>query len=68
MAGGSKQKFVLVGSKKITSGPSLRDDVYYFENMAEAGWVKITSIGNENLYFIFKCDAGQEHKGWCKCL
>ena len=41
---------------------------YHFETMSEAGWVQITSIGSENLYFTFKDDAGISHDGYCKCL
>lgn len=39
-----------------------------FETLSDAGWVLITSIGSENLYFNFKTDTGEELAGYCKCL
>jgi hypothetical protein len=39
-----------------------------FESMADVGWVWITSIGEENLYFNFQTDDGQTLAGYCKCL
>lgn len=42
--------------------------MFAFEEMQEIGWVKITSIGSENLYFVFKDDDGDEQDGFCKCL
>ena len=41
---------------------------FEFESIFNAGWIFITSIGNENLYFIFKDDMGNPHSGYCKCL
>jgi hypothetical protein len=57
--------FVMVGSKKI----SLRScNAYCFDQISHAGWLKIESIGNENLWFVFKDDTGEERMGYCKCL
>lgn len=34
----------------------------------EATWIKVTSVGNENLYFEFADDSGTIQNGYCKCL
>ena len=39
-----------------------------FELISDAGWIRITSIGSENLYFDFKTDSGEVLPGFCKCL
>ncbi len=39
-----------------------------FESIAHAGWIRITCIGSENLYFIYRTDTGEELPGYCKCL
>lgn len=44
------------------------DGVFHFETMTDAGWVFITSVGSENLYFNFTDDLGVIHAGYCKCL
>lgn len=44
------------------------DGVFHFDNIGETGWIVITSIGSENLYFMFKDDLGNPHAGYCKCL
>lgn len=47
----------------------LRNEIaYFFEKLSDAGWIRITDIGDENVYFIFKSDCGQELNGYCKCL
>lgn len=48
--------------------PFRNETAYCFENIADAGWIKITDIGDENLYFKFKSDCGKELDGYCKCL
>ena len=48
--------------------PFRNQSAYYFENIADAGWIKVTDIGDENLYFKFKSDCGQELDGYSKCL
>jgi len=48
--------------------PFRNQTAYHFENIADAGWIKVTDIGDENLYFKFKSDCGQELDGYCKCL
>lgn len=48
--------------------PFRNKTAYHFENLADAGWIKVTDIGDENLYFKFKSDCGQELDGYCKCL
>ncbi len=39
-----------------------------FESIAQAGWIRVTSIGSENLYFKYRTDEGEELPGYCKCL
>lgn len=34
----------------------------------QATWIRVTSIGSENLYFEFRDDAGEVQSGYCKCL
>lgn len=48
--------------------PFRNGTAYQFQTIADAGWIKITDIGDENLYFKFKSDCGQELDGYCKCL
>jgi hypothetical protein len=43
-------------------------DVIEFESMIDAGFVLITSIGSENLYFKFIAADGNLYDGYCKCL
>jgi len=60
-----KRKAVFVSGVAVY----LRNELaYFFENLSDAGWIKITDIGDENVYFIFKSDCGQELNGYCKCL
>ena len=47
---------------------AMKDQAFDFEVMADAGWVQITHVGNENLYFDFTDDAGDIQQGFCKCL
>ena len=49
--------FSQVGSKNVCFGC-----------ISEAGWISITHVGSENLYFRFKTDDGEELNGYCKCL
>lgn len=64
----AKPRWVKVSGKNfLHGGEGLKADTY-FETMAEAGWVRITSIGNENLYFEFRTDEGEILLGYCKCL
>lgn len=39
-----------------------------FDQISDAGWISITSVGAENLYFLCRTDSGEELRGWCKCL
>ena len=39
-----------------------------FDQISDAGWIRITAIGNENLYFRCRDDSGEELEGYCKCL
>ena len=41
---------------------------YLFDHISHAGYIKIVSIGAENLFFTFKDDSGVEREGYCKCL
>lgn len=59
----SKQVFVNGVLIKLANG-----NAYLFDYISEAGWIKITDIGTENLYFTFKSDCGKELPGYCKCL
>jgi hypothetical protein len=60
----TKAQMIRVNGRPLISNTG----IFHFETMAHAGWVKITSCGSENLYFIFKDDAGKEQSGYCKCL
>ena len=65
----SKARKVRVLGKDYFYGGSATGATAYFETMAEAGWVRIVSIGNENLYFDFRTDEGEILTGgYCKCL
>ena len=69
IAKGTKARKVRVLGKDYFYGGSATGTDAYFETMAEAGWVRITSIGNENLYFDFRTDEGEILSGgYCKCL
>lgn len=39
-----------------------------FQLISDVGWMQITSVGNENLYFNFEADDGEVLPGYCKCL
>jgi hypothetical protein len=41
---------------------------FEFESLADAGWIRVTHCGDENCYFDFKDDGGEEHTGYCKCF
>jgi hypothetical protein len=41
---------------------------FIFDVISDAGWIKITNIGQENIYFIFTDDEKIEREGYCKCL
>jgi hypothetical protein len=43
-------------------------DMFQFDTLADAGWIQVTSVGQENVYFNWTCDMGHTHKGYCKCL
>ncbi len=55
---------VTVGEKPINS----TGDVFEFDTVEAAGKIEVTERGDENLYFIFKDDAGVAFEGFCKCL
>lgn len=63
MTGGRRARSVGVNGKGFTY-----TDRVCFETLSDAGWVFITAIGEENLYFNFKTDSGEELAGYCKCL
>ena len=68
LLGIGKYRTVFVqGEPHILSATRVGTDVE-FERMADAGFVLITSIGSENLYFKFRDDDGEEYDGFCKCL
>jgi hypothetical protein len=65
MTTGKRQlKRISVGGKSFV----FDGGVVEFERMSDAGWVLITSVGSENLYFKFHADGGEEYEGFCKCL
>jgi len=35
-------------------------------DIPDMGWIHITAIGQENVYFDFKDDAGEVHQGYFK--
>lgn len=41
---------------------------FEFDNLSDAGWIRITHFGDENVYFLFKDKDGAERTGFCKCL
>jgi hypothetical protein len=59
-----KARKIFVTGKTFT----FSHDCAEFETMADAGWIFITSVGSENLYFNFKTDSGEILPGYCKCL
>lgn len=63
--GKRKPRRVVVNGKSVlhTVGDSI-----YFDCIADAGWILITSIGAENLYFSVRTECGEVLPGWCKCL
>ena len=58
------------GKKILVAGKAFTYSRYCvkFETLSDAGWILITSIGSENLYFLFKSDSGEVLPGYCKCL
>lgn len=60
-----RKNIVFVNGVAITLSNQAPHEI---ENLADAGWIKVTDIGGENLYFKFKSDCGQELDGYCKCL
>lgn len=65
----SKARSVQVSGKAFVFVREVGGEYVRFETMAEAGWVRITSVGNENLYFDFRTDEGEVLSGgYCKCL
>lgn len=62
-----KQAFkkIQVNGKTLTArvGADFR-----FDSLSDAGWISITSIGEENIYFKFTDATGDELSGFCKCL
>jgi len=60
---------VTVNGKKYNTSVSINFDACFeFETISEPGWILVTHIGSENLYFTFKDDQGKDHSGFCKCL
>lgn len=59
-----KARKIFVAGKIFT----FSHDCAEFETLSDAGWILITSIGSENLYFNFKTDSGEVLPGYCKCL
>lgn len=55
---------IFVGGKSVNS----LGNVFEFEAPEDAGKIEVTHRGDENLYFIFKDDAGVTFEGFCKCL
>ena len=43
-------------------------DVYAFDSLTDAGAVRVTGCGQENVYFEWTCDLGHTRNGYCKCL
>ena len=39
----------------------------HFEQLSDAGWITITELGEENVYFTFELN-GMTMNGFCKCL
>lgn len=42
--------------------------LYEFDHPYSAGWVRILSCGQENVYFEFRDDSGLVCAGFAKCL
>jgi hypothetical protein len=63
----TKTREIFIGGKRnlYTAG---KFDAVSFELISDAGWIQITSIGSENIYFNFTTDAGEVLPGYCKCL
>ena len=40
----------------------------HFEHLSDAGWIRVTHCGDENVYFTFRDQKGNEREGYCKCL
>ena len=51
-----------------TAGSGNLPTLFRFESLADAGWIRITDVGEENVYFDWTDDDGAEHLGFCKCL
>lgn len=62
-----KAKEIFIGGKRnIYTGGQF--GAVSFELISDAGWIQITSIGSENIYFNFTTDSGEVLPGFCKCL
>ena len=62
---------ILVSGKPHFYGHPLGRELFAatsFDRISDAGWIQVTSVGNENLYFNFKTDSGEVLPGYCKCL
>ncbi len=62
---------VFVNFKPYSYGSRLYSELgaaVLFDLIADAGWIRVTGVGNENLYFDFKTDSGEVLPGYCKCL
>lgn len=44
------------------------DAGFCFDDISKAGWIRISSVGSENIYFEFKSDDGKVHLGYSKVL
>lgn len=44
------------------------EPVFHFDDIRDAGWILITEVGDENLYFQFRDNEGDVHTGYCKTL
>lgn len=44
------------------------DPLFCFDSLLDAGMVRVTECGEENVYFEWKADEGTFHQGYCKCL
>lgn len=42
--------------------------LFEFDHPYDAGWVRVTSVGSENVYFDWQDDSGVIRKGFSKCL
>ncbi len=42
--------------------------LFEFPTLADAGWIMVGRVGEENVYFCWTDDDGAKQCGYCKCL